>query len=224
MKVCTDSCMLGAWTALRLLNRDKIILDIGTGTGLLALMLAQKSEATLDAIESDPDACAQAAENIMSSPWPRRIRVYSGDVRHYPFQAGYDFIITNPPFYESDLRSPEPKKNKARHDFSLTLEELIKVLRFKLRTDGRFSILLPYHRVDYFERLAGENDFFLLEKLTIKQTPKHDPFRSICLFGFQKPKKIVSNEWQIKDEGEKYTPEFIELMRDYYLFENIVLR
>jgi tRNA1Val (adenine37-N6)-methyltransferase len=216
MKVCTDSCMLGAWTALRLQDGDNNILDVGTGTGLLALMLAQKSEATIDAIESDPDASAQAAENIISSPWANRIHEYKGDVRHYPFQSDYDFIITNPPFYESDLRSPEPTKNKAKHDLSLTLEELIKVIHSRLRANGRFSILLPYHRVDYFEKLAAVNDFFLIEKLTIKQTPKHDPFRSICLFGFQKQLKIIEEDWQIKDEAGKYSPEFIELMKDYY--------
>jgi tRNA1Val (adenine37-N6)-methyltransferase len=221
MKVCTDSCMLGAWTALRLQDGDNNILDVGTGTGLLALMLAQKTEAMIDAIESDPDASAQAAENIFVSPWANRIHEYKGDVRHYPFQSDYDFIITNPPFYESDLRSPEPKKNKAKHDLSLTLEELIKVIRSRLRANGRFSVLLPYHRVDYFENLAASNDFFLLEKLTVKQTPKHDPFRSICLFGFQKPENMIAEEWQIKDEAGKHTQEFIDLMKDYYLFEKL---
>jgi tRNA1Val (adenine37-N6)-methyltransferase len=223
MKVCTDSCILGAWTARRLME-EKNILDIGSGTGLLAIMLAQKSEAGIDTVESDPDAAIQAGENISSSPWANRIRGYPGDVRYHPFEFNYDFIITNPPFYETDLHSPDPKKNKAKHDLSLTLEELISVIRSRLVANGRFSILLPYQRFEFFENLAAANDFFLQEKLTIQQTPKHKPFRSIGLFGFQKPENLISNDLQIKDEAGKYTQEFIDLMKDYYLFENSVPR
>ena len=215
MKVCTDSCILGAWAALRL-KEEKSILDIGSGTGLLAIMLAQKSGATIDTIESDPDAATQTTENILSSPWANQIRGFKGDVREYSFEYRYDFIITNPPFYESDLHSPELKKNKAKHDLSLTLEELIAILRSRLSAGGRFSILLPWHRFEFFEKLAAEKDFFILEKLTVRQTPKHKPFRSVCLFGFQKPAKLISKELQIKDGSGKYSPEFIELMKDYY--------
>ncbi|HCL83101.1 MAG TPA: tRNA methyltransferase, partial [Chitinophagaceae bacterium] len=110
MKVCTDSCILGAWTAGRLQGAARV-LDIGTGTGLLPLMLAQKTGATLDTIESDPEAVVQAGENIRQSPWAGRIRLLAGDVRTYPFTSFYDFIIANPPFFESDLRSPVDKKN-----------------------------------------------------------------------------------------------------------------
>jgi tRNA1Val (adenine37-N6)-methyltransferase len=215
MKVCTDSCILGAWTALRI-SGAKRILDIGTGTGLLPLMLAQKSEAFIDCIESDPESSAQAGENIQQSPWGERIRGIQGDVRKYSFQSAYDFIITNPPFYESDLRSPEQKKNKAKHDESLTLDELVSAIRTGLQADGAFSILLPFHRTDYFKNLAGANGFYLREKLTIRQTPRHAPFRTICLFGFQEPGGLISNELIIKDEKGKYSLEFEELMSDYY--------
>src|SRR5450755_4316837 len=135
MKVCTDSCILGAWTALRL-QGAKRILDIGTGTGLLPLMLAQKTDAYIDTIESDPESFIQAEENIRQSPWPDRIRVIEGDARQYFFQTKFDFIITNPPFYESDLRSPEQKKNKAKHAESLTLEVLMSIVRKILHTHG----------------------------------------------------------------------------------------
>src|SRR5450631_830225 len=104
MKVCTDSCVLGAWTALQL-GQVKTILDIGTGTGLLALMLAQKSEGLIDAVESDPESAGQARENIGQSSWSDRIRVVEKDARDYLNETHYDFIITNPPFFESDLRS-----------------------------------------------------------------------------------------------------------------------
>ena len=215
MKVCTDACLLGAWTAVRIKNEKKI-LDIGAGTGLLSLMLAQKTEALIDAIELDSDAAAQAKENILQSPWSARIQISEADIRTTALPADYDFIISNPPFYETDLRSPESKKNKAKHNESLTLEELIDAIRKHLKKSGSFSILLPFFRHEYFETLAAAHGFFLIEKLSVLQTPKHDPFRSIGLFSYQKPEKIIDQELIIKNEDGKYSPEFYGLLKDYY--------
>ena len=191
-------------------------MDVGSGTGLLSLMLAQKSGSQIDSIELDPESAAQAQENIKASPWSTRIRLLEGDVLHYPLSQDYDFIISNPPFFESDLRSPVKKKNKAKHNETLTLDELIFVVRNQLHRSGTFSILLPFHRTGYFVNLATENGFFLWENLTIRQTTAHQPFRSISLFGFQSPEVVVSNELIIKDENGKYSREFVDLMSDYY--------
>ena len=215
MKVCTDSCILGAWAVLRL-SGAKRILDIGTGTGLLPLMLAQKSEAHFDTIESDHESAGQARENILQSPWSDRIHVIEGDTREHVFQSGYDFIISNPPFYESDLRSPEMKKNNARHSESLTLDELLSVIQSSLLEKGTFAILLPFTRTNYFETLASASGFFLHEKIIIRQTPKHVPFRTICLYKRQLAGNILTNELVIKEENGKYSAGFSELMRDYY--------
>lgn len=216
MKVCTDSCILGAWSAKNL-NGAERILDVGSGTGLLSLMLAQKSGSLIDSIELDPESAVQALENIMASPWSARIRLLEGNVLHYALPSDYDFIISNPPFFESDLRSPVEKKNKAKHNETLTLGELIVVLKNHLKITGAFSILLPRHRSDYFENLAMADGFFLSEKLTVRQTPMHQPFRSICLFSFKKPEKIELTELLIKNEKGKYTSEFVDLMSDYYV-------
>jgi tRNA1Val (adenine37-N6)-methyltransferase len=215
MKVCTDSCILGAWSVNHI-NGAKKILDIGAGTGLLSLMLAQKSDSLIDSIELDAESAVQAQENITASPWSRRIRLIEGNVLDHQLPADYDFIISNPPFFESDLRSPVGKKNKAKHNETLSLEELIIVIRNHLKLTGSFSILLPYHRNEYFENLATANGFSLWEKRIVRQTPAHQPFRSICLFSFQKPEATVSKELTIKDEKGKYTGEFVELMSDYY--------
>jgi|SRR5450432_859646 tRNA1Val (adenine37-N6)-methyltransferase len=215
MKVCTDSCILGAWTALRL-SGAKRILDIGTGTGLLPLMLAQKSESLIDTIESDPGSFAQAKENIQQSPWSDRIRLIAGDVRAHSFSSAYDFIISNPPFYESDLRSPEIKKNNAKHGESLTLDELITVLRSCLHENGAFSILLPFLRTNYFEKLSAVNGFFLHEKLIIRQTPQHVPFRTVCLYSRHIPENVLSGELTIKDENGEKSFAFSKLMKEYY--------
>ncbi len=185
MKVCTDSCILGAWTALHL-KKERAILDIGTGTGLLPLMLAQKNGSMIDAIESDPESATQAMENTRQSKWSDRIRVIHGDVLHHRPESLYDFIITNPPFFESDLRSPKEFKNRTKHDESLTLQEVVELIGQFLRPDGAFSILLPFHRTGYFENLALTHGFFLREKLIVRQTPAHAPFRSICLFTREK--------------------------------------
>jgi tRNA1Val (adenine37-N6)-methyltransferase len=223
MKVCTDSCILGAWTALRL-GVSENILDIGSGTGLLPLMLAQKSTALMDTIETDTEAAAQAKENISASNWAGRIRVIEGDARNFVSETGYDFIISNPPFYESDLHSPEQKKNNARHEVSLSFDELLKIILSNLRPSGAFSILLPFHRTRYFENLATQQGFLLQEKLIVRQTPKHDPFRSICLFiksksdhlALNKSEQFALSELIIKDESGKYSVAFTELMKDYY--------
>jgi len=216
MKVCTDSCIFGAWSAKHLNGIEKV-LDIGSGTGLLALMLAQKSQCEIDTIELDPESAGQAQENIKASPWSERIHLIEGDILQYPLTSDYDFIISNPPFFESDLRSPQEKKNKAKHNQSLTLGQLMIVIRRHLTSVGTFCILLPWHRTGYFEKLATENGFFLWEKLIVRQTATHQPFRSICLFSFKNPEKAVVSELIIKNENGQYTTECAELMSDYYL-------
>jgi tRNA1Val (adenine37-N6)-methyltransferase len=216
MKVCTDSCILGAWTATRLKGSESV-LDIGAGTGLLTLMLAQKNQARFDAIELDQNAFEQATENIKQTPWSNAIQLIKGDVRRHAFTHPYDFIITNPPFFESDLRSPSPEKNKARHDDALTFEELISVIQPLLKPGGAFSILLPFHRTNYFEKLASAKGFFLEEKLLVRQSPAHEPFRSVLFFSNTKSPSVYMQELTIRDENGQETADLLRLLKDYYL-------
>lgn len=215
MKVCTDSCILGAWSARHIWDSNRI-LDIGTGTSLLALMMAQKSPAQIDAIEWDLDSSIQAEENIQLSPWPERIRVTCADARSFCFPEPFDFIVSNPPFYESDLQSQDQKKNKAKHEESLTLEELLGVISNNLLPTGAFSVLIPFHRTDYFENLALAKGFFCQQKLFVRQTPDHPPFRSICLFSSKKSFQAQTGNLTIKNGEGQYSLEFTELMGDYY--------
>ncbi len=216
MKVCSDSCIFGAWTSKRLGGANKI-LDVGTGTGLLPLMLAQHSNASIDGIELDKGSSVQALENIKESSWNDRIHLEEADARNYSFKEKYDFIISNPPFFESDLQSPSDKKNNAKHATTFSLGDLMKVISRNLQPDGRFSVLLPFHRSDYFENLATSNGFYLQEKLLLRQTPRHEPFRSICLFGYQKPESVVVEELTIKNAEGKNSREYERLMEAYYL-------
>ncbi|MDP4213910.1 MAG: methyltransferase [Bacteroidota bacterium] len=216
MKVCTDSCILGAWMASRLRTCQNI-LDIGAGTGLLSLMLAQQHHAVIDAIELDQEAAGQAAENFAASPWSDRIHLIHQDVRHYTFLHGYDFIISNPPFFEDDLLSPSSGKNKAKHAETLNLEALVTIISRTLNTHGAFGMLVPLPRSAYAEKLAAGKGYFLQEKMLIRQTPAHAPFRSILLFSGKESGLTVEQELTIRDEQGKETPELLDLMKDYYL-------
>lgn len=219
MKVCTDSCLFGAWAADKIEKKiinPKTILDIGAGTGLLSLMLAQKSNAIVNAVEIDKDSFEQTKENFASSPWHQRLQAFHQDIKEWKMNLKYDFIISNPPFYENDLKSNTLNKNVAKHHEKLTLKELIQCIKNNIADNGYFAILLPYHRIAYFTTIAIENDFYLQEKLIVKQTPGHSFFRGILLFGTKKVNEI-QGELIIKNKDGNYTDEFQELLKDYYL-------
>ncbi len=216
MKVCTDSCILGAWFAAKIPSYSTV-LDIGSGTGLLMLMLAQKNKADIDGIEIDISAFKQLKENIAQSKWKERLRIFPGDTRSWSFSEKYDFIITNPPFFEDSLPASSDEENIARHSKELTLEELLMVIDKNLKPSGSFGILLPYHRTDYFEQLAFKNSFYVVEKLSVQQTPSHGYFRTILHLSRSRENTPLSFELIIQNEGGEYTEEFVELMKDYYL-------
>ena len=217
MKVSTDSCILGAWFAEKIPSPSSV-LDIGSGTGLLMLMLAQKNKVSLDGIEIDLPSFKQLQTNISNSKWKDSISVFPGDVRNFSFPHKYDFIISNPPFYEGDLRSPAEDKNVARHSKELTLQDLLGVIDRNLGLRGRFGVLLPYRRKDEFLDLAGSRNFHLQEELSIRQTSAHTFFRVILEFSRDKSSFTTRSELAIQSENGAYTEEFIELMKDYYLY------
>lgn len=219
MKVCTDACLFGAWITACLQHKKilpKNILDIGTGTGLLSLMLAQKTSATIDAIEIQSAAAVQAKENFDASPWKDRLSVFSADILHYNVQTKYELIIVNPPFFEDDLLSADANKNMAKHAGSLSLQELIKIIARHLSEDGLAAVLLPYHRSAFFETKALAQRLFTIEKLLVKQTPKHLPFRTMLLCS-KKEKTLQQSSIIIHNNERQYSSEFIALLKDYYL-------
>lgn len=227
MKVTTDACLFGAWAAMVNSQQSTInsILDIGAGTGLLSLMLAQKSSAQIHAVEIDGAASHQAAGNFASSPWKQRLHIHQTSIQQFNYPTIqqsvnppinlFDFILTNPPFFDNDLRSDDEKRNLALHSSSLNLEELLQSIKASLAKNGSFAILLPYHRTNYFIGLANENGFYLQEKALVKQTEKHPYFRSMLLFSVQAAATIESAI--IIKQNNQYSNAFIDLLKDYYL-------
>jgi tRNA1Val (adenine37-N6)-methyltransferase len=217
MKVCTDACLFGAWTADYLQHKNIFeVLDIGTGTGLLSLMLAQKTTAEIDAVEIEADAYRQAAENFAASPCKERLHIQHTDILRFDTEKKYDFIISNPPFFEADLKSLQQNKNAAKHDTTLTLDELCSKVKKLISKDGCFAVLLPFYRTEYFINEMFKQEMFCTEKILIKQTPAHNYFRSILLFNCTQ-KTFIEKEIIIKAADGNYSKEFIALLKDYYL-------
>ena len=218
MKVCTDACLFGAWVAATI-ERDislKNILDIGTGTGLLSLMLAQKNEAYIDAVEINTAAAIQASENFKVSPWKDRLQVLQTGIDEFDPSKKYDCIISNPPFFEDDLKSGNTSKNAAKHDTTLTLDDLVTQVNRLLQADGVGCILIPFHRTAYAEELVKKNGFFVNQKMLVRQSVHHGYFRTMMLFS-RHSTETITEELFIHDEQRNYGEDFAKLLRDYYL-------
>ena len=218
MKVCTDACLFGAWVADTILHNStgiNNILDVGSGTGLLSLMLAQKTSAIIDAIEIETSSAEQSRENFENSIWRNRLKVIEGDVRIFCTQKKYDVVVSNPPFFENHLKSANAKRNIALHDHSLHLNELILSAKRLLQQNGSFAVLVPYYSTDVFIEKAGENGFFVNQHVFVKQTEMHKYFRSMIWFSLLAG-ETETQELTIKKEG-KYSNQFAGLLEDYYL-------
>ncbi len=221
MKVCTDACLFGAWVAEKAGSNEVTVdrvLDIGTGTGLLSLMLAQQSTGMIDAIEIDKAAAKQAGENFAASPWKSRLRIYRSPAQAFsqPDNLPYDLILSNPPFFEHDLKSDDHKRNLALHSSELKLDELLLAVDRLLSPNGHFVILLPFHRNEAFKTMAFEKGYYLHHVMTVKQTQQHNYFRSMLLFG-RKEVPSMQSVIIIRENG-LYTDSFRQLLKDYYLY------
>ena len=220
LKVSTDSCLFGAWVAKYVqssMQHVNSILDIGAGTGLLMLMLAQKCKAEIEGIEIDEPSFQRATENIERSVWKDRLHLFNGDAKQFEFKKNYNFIISNPPFYEGSLKSDASNRNISMHDQGLTLTNLLQVVDANLVADGSFAVLLPYYRADDFIYKAAERNLHLAIRMNVKQSVTHSFFRAMLLFKRNKT-EIIIEELAIKDQSSLYTHPFIQLLKDYYLY------
>lgn len=224
MKVTTDACLFGAWVVDKVISKkliDNSVLDIGTGTGLLALMLAQKNQqALITGIEIEKDAAMQAKENISKSPWKDRIDVVVGNVKDYRFPEKFELIISNPPFYENEIPSVRDSKNVAHHSRGLALKELLVILKDNLTTAGSFYLLLPYKRNEEIKKLFTDHQVHIDEMIFVRQSVNHDYFRVMIKGSFSRDENVVTklDEMSIWDAERQYTAEFVRLLKDYYLY------
>ena len=221
MKVCTDACIFGAYFSSEekdKSNNETNILDIGTGTGLLSLMTAQKVKGNIEAVEIDKNAFEQAEQNFRNSPWKSRLSVLHADVTKLTLNKRYDIIISNPPFFEGSLKSNNQQNNLAKHNTSLTYTALASFVYSNLTDNGRFYILLPYKEFEVFKKIATEKKLTLVEKIDVRSSATSEYFRTIGVFTSRAVQQTNAESLIIKDNHNEYTNDFIELLKDYYLY------
>jgi tRNA1Val (adenine37-N6)-methyltransferase len=222
MKVCTDACLFGAWSAADAqIQNAKKILDIGSGTGLLSLMLAQQSNAHITAIEIEAGAFKQTKANFELSVWKERFDVIHSSIQDYVSnieQTIFDCIITNPPFYESDLNSPDNAKNLAAHSTALSWDVLAEAAASLLQDNGAWYVLVPTLRAYTMQKLAMNYGLQLSEECLMYNDAKHLPIRAMLKFVKQKEATIQRNKIVIKNPDQSYTTEFTTLLKEYYLY------
>ena len=220
MKIGTDAVLLGAWCSLG--EYPDALLDIGSGTGVISLMLAQRSDAmTIDAVEIDGDAYEQTVENFEQSDWGDRLFCYNASFNQFAEEMEeeeeqYDVIVSNPPFYTDDFQTENEARNKARFTSSLSFEELIIGVSKILSKQGAFSVVVPFKEENDFVKLANINKLFLNKVCHVKGNEKSEIKRSLLSFSFVK-KEIVKECLVIEKERHQYTDAYINLTKDFYL-------
>ncbi len=216
MKVGTDGVLLGAWAST---ERCLRILDVGTGTGLIALMLAQRSTTILDAIDIDPDACLQARENIAKSPFANRTQVYQTSLSEYKpdEHIKYDLIVSNPPYFIDSLKCPDTKRNLARHTDTLSLPDLLRDSRKLLAPEGNIALVLPFEQREYLIGLAREESLFPLRETHVSPVPDAIPKRLLIELSAKPVTEPELSYLTLEIERHRYTDEFIALAKDFYL-------
>jgi len=216
-RVGTDSMILGAWSQPPASGK---ILDIGAGCGILSLMMAQKSTASIDAVEIDPVASNEALNNFIQSPWSSRLHLYNKSIQCFTesLKSLYDFIITNPPYFSGSLKSPVLKKNIARHDQVISLQELAQIANRVLKPEGTLALIIPFTDVPTFVSICRSNDLYLKRSLTVRSTPDKRPIRSLQEYSKETVTKPQLSELTLLDGTGKYSPEYLKLTREYHYF------
>jgi tRNA1Val (adenine37-N6)-methyltransferase len=216
MKVGTDGVLLGAWVNV---NSVKRALDVGTGTGLIAIMLAQRSDAIIDAIEIEKVAAKQAKENTLNCPWKNRINLYPISLQEFirKKKDDYDLIVSNPPFFTNSYTNTDSGRKLARHDDMLNMDYLFSVTTGLLSGNGRLAIIYPSDMLNTIRRKAADCNLRLIRLTEVFPTPEKKSNRILAEFSFQQG-SVEKNKIIIEDHGRhKYSKEYIEMTNDFYL-------
>jgi tRNA1Val (adenine37-N6)-methyltransferase len=220
MKIGTDGVLLGAWCSVE--KYPNTILDIGSGTGIISLMLAQRADAmNIDAVEIDEKAYEQTVENFEQSDWGDRLYCYNTTLQEFADEIAeeeetYDLIVTNPPFYTDEFESDDTARNKARFTSSLTFEELLSGVVKILSSDGTFALIIPFKEEENFINLAKTKGLFLNRVCHVQGNAASEIKRSLLEFSFHSL-GIKKEHLIIEIERHQYTKEYINLTKGFYL-------
>ena len=214
MKVNTDGCLLGGWaTAIA----PKNILDIGAGSGVIALMMAQKfALAQVDAVEIDPNCATQCQANFVASSFANRLQSHQVAIQNFKTTTKYNLIASNPPYFAHDLQNPNAAKAKARHQISLTSEDLFFQVSRLLSPEGVFCVIIPIQILKNALICAAKNGLFLQKEMVVQSLPKKPIGRYLLQFGFEEV-EINKEEMCIYDTPSNYSQRFIGLLKPFYL-------
>lgn len=216
MKVGTDGVLLGSWANI---TNCKTILDIGSGSGLISLMLAQRSNAHIDAIDIDYGAFCQTSENAELSDFNQQITAFHLPLNTYTLdcQKKYDLIVSNPPYFKDSLKGPDRQRNTARHTDSLTLTNLLTDCCRLLNKEGRLALILPYDQKELLQDKLNQHQLFTQRITSVIPVVGSKPKRLLIEAGKIAPETIINNELTIEVARHQYTEDYIDLTRDFYL-------
>ncbi len=213
MKVGTDGVLLGAWAPECIAGGR--ILDIGTGTGVMAIMAAQRNpSARIVGVEIDDMSALQARENAEASPWADRVEIVNADIRSYEAAAPFDLVISNPPYFVDSLKSPDSGRTTARHTVSLDFGELMSAVERLLAPDGRFAVIVP---AEAASRVVASGRLVLRRRCDVRSKPSAGPIRTMMEFAAGYCGAPEFSELTIGDGKGGYTAEYVALTRDFYL-------
>ena len=218
MKAGTDGVLLGAWTSIE--NNPISILDIGTGTGIIALMLAQRSNAEqIDALEIDEEAYEQSVDNFENSPWSDRLFCFHAGLDEFVEEPEdeYDLIVSNPPFYTEDYKSNNEQRNLARFADAMPFKDLIEAADLLLSENGIFAVIIPFKEEENFLATAAALELYPLKITRVKGTPTTDIKRILLAFSRNESVNFPIDELIIETSRHQYTAEYIAMTRDFYL-------
>lgn len=218
MKIGTDGVLLGAWAPID--NHPFSILDIGAGTGIIALMLAQRSAAQqIDALEIDEAAYEQATDNFENSPWNDRLFCFHAGLDEFieEPEEEYDLIVSNPPFYSEDYKTENESRDLARFQDAMPFEQLLEAADLLLSEHGIFAVIIPFKEEENFIALANEFELYPLKITRVKGTPTTEIKRSLLAFSRNETTDLPIDELVIETARHVYTQEYIGLTKDFYL-------
>ena len=218
MKIGTDGVLLGAWAPI--LHNPYSVLDIGTGTGIIALMLAQRSNAAqIDALEIEENAYEQATDNFENSPWNERLFCFHAGLDEFMEEPEdeYDLIVSNPPFYAEDYKTNDDQRDLARFQDALPFEDLIEAADLLLSENGILAVIIPFKEEERFLAIANEFELYPTHITRVKGTPTTEIKRSLLALSRNKIDNTTTNELVIEIGRHEYTSEYIALTQEFYL-------